>query len=124
MTSQCNQGDVFDPNNFQCLGPGPEKDVKEEIIEDENAEFAQNAGYTTTSVIAGGAALSSASLILVGGSSQGLFSAVNMFQILLLFPLFRLFLPTIIMKFYESLDWTLFSFNFISFGQIPVINEV
>ena len=88
------------------------------------ADTAQNAGYATTAVIAGGVALSSVSLILAGGSSQGLFSAINMFQLLLLFPLFRFFIPKVIVKFYESLDWTMLSFSFISLNEVPVLSEV
>ena len=124
MTSECKEGHIYTQAESKCFDPSSPEPLPEDIVEEENTEFAQNAGYATKSVIAGGVALSSASLILAGGSSQGLFGAVNQLQLMLLFPLFRLFVPTIIVKFYESLDWTLFSFNFISLGQIPVVNEI
>ena len=115
VSSYCKEGYLYIKEDSKCLNLNPTGFFE--------ADAAQNAGYVTTALIAGGIALSSVSLILAGGSSQGLFSAVNMFQLLLLFPLFRFFIPKVLIKFYESLDWTVLSFSFISLSEVPVLSE-
>ena len=64
------------------------------------------------------------STVIGGGSSQGIFSSVNQFQLLLIFPLFKFYLPLTIISFYQSLDWTLLSFDFIKFQEIEPFDKI
>ncbi|CAI2386932.1 unnamed protein product [Moneuplotes crassus] len=77
-----------------------------------------------TSVMATSVASSSATILVSAGSSQSVFSAVNQFQLLLLFPLLRLHLPELVVNFYGDLNWSMGSVEFISLDDIPYANEL
>jgi hypothetical protein len=74
--------------------------------------------------MASGAAVNALTIVLSAGSSQSLFSATNQLQLMLLLPLFRVYMPKPIFDFYKELSWTLMSFDFLKVDIWPGIKIV
>jgi hypothetical protein len=74
--------------------------------------------------MASGALVNFILILISAGSSQSLFSAANQLQLLLLLPLFRLYMPKPIVGFYRELSWTLFSLDFLKIDIWPGIELV
>lgn len=71
--------------------------------------------------------INAVNLLLNSGSSQSIFSIINQFQLLLLFPLLQVFLSNRVIKFYKDLNWTLGSFDLINserFESLPYFSDI
>lgn len=68
--------------------------------------------------------MNSISVLMSAGSSQSIFSAMNLIQLMLLFPLLRFYLPELVIEFYKGLEWTMMSFDFISVQNVPYISKI
>ena len=81
--------------------------------------------FSTSFIILIASIITAVSLVTIGsGSSSGIFSGINQMQLLLLIPLFRIYLPIEILQFYCQLNWTLFSFSFMNLDSIPSFNFI
>ena len=52
--------------------------------------------------------------IISGSSPQSLWSVINLFQLFILYPMIGAFVPAVVIKFLQGVDFCLFNFNFIS----------
>ncbi|CAI2377665.1 unnamed protein product [Moneuplotes crassus] len=57
------------------------------------------------------------------GSSQSMFSPINLLQLMFLFPLLRVYLPVTVLQFYEELEWSSFSFGFLTLQDRPFLKD-
>ena len=81
--------------------------------------------YIASSVIIVTSALNFASLLVAGtASTASIFNGINQMQLMLLIPLFRVYLPIEVLAFYYQISWTLFSFNFMNSDKAPILNYI
>lgn len=79
---------------------------------------------TTTQTIAGVSVLSgSAAALITSGSSTSVFSLINNYQLILLFPLLNIFLPTDIMEYIKGVSFSLFTFPFLTNNYDKIHND-
>jgi cysteine-rich repeat protein len=112
-------------NGFIWTGGSPtSKDLCTHIFESATSEEIKTASFVTSSVMASGAAVNALTIVLSVGSSQSLFSSANQLQLMLLLPLFRVYMPKPIVDFYKELSWTLLSFDFLKVDIWPGVQIV
>lgn len=84
----------------------------------------QTAQTVTQGVLAAGVLASVVAAGMSMSSPQGAFSIVNQFQLLILIPLAGTYLPEDVIAFITGMDFTMFSFDFIPFEDIPMIHSL
>jgi hypothetical protein len=95
-----------------------------DYFQSSTSEEIKAANVVASSIMASGAAVNALTIVLSAGSSQSLFSSANQLQLMLLLPLFRLYMPKPIVDFYRELSWTLMSFNFLKVNFWPGVQFV
>jgi hypothetical protein len=74
-------------------------------------------------IITGVAANMGASLMSMS-SPQGAFSMINQFQLFILLPMIGTYIPESVIKVITGMSFVMFSFSFIPFDEIPMINTL
>jgi len=84
-----------------------------------------NAGITSTTaaVMASGVAFGSLGSMLGNSAPQSCLNSVNTVQLLLLLPMFEVFLPQAVFSFIQSMNFSLIDFGFIPFLDYTSDND-
>ena len=64
------------------------------------------------------------SMLVSLGSIQSLFSSANQLQLLMMLPLFRIYMPKAVIGFYFKIGWAMFGLDFLKFDIWPGYNTV
>jgi cysteine-rich repeat protein len=112
-------------SGFTWIGGSPtSRDVCIDYFQSATSDEIKTANVVASSIIASGAFVNFLTILLSVGSSQSLFSGTNQLQLMLLLPLFRLYMPKPIVDFYRELSWTLMSFDFLKVDFWPGVQFV
>lgn len=88
------------------------------------SEFASASQVIAQSIVAAAAVISVGAAVATMSSPQGAFSMVNQFQLLILLPMLGTYIPNDIIQLLTGMSFTIFSFSFIPFGDIPFIEVI
>jgi hypothetical protein len=81
-------------------------------------------GMITQAVMGAAVVTSMGASILSMSSPQGAFSIINQFQLFILLPLIGAYLPFTVINSITGMSIAMFSFSFIPFDEIPMINTL
>ena len=81
-------------------------------------------GVVTAVIMGAAVAASMGAALLSMSSPQGAFSMINQFQLFILLPLIGAYLPFTVITSITGMSIAMFSFSFIPFDKIPLINTL
>ena len=93
------------------------------MIEDTPSDV-KAANYVSSLMMGIGMAVNIVSMAISFGSVQSLFSSANFLQLLMLLPLFRTYMPKVVVGFYYEIGWVMFGMDFLKIDVWPGYSTV